>query len=39
MQSAVLQSKAVTKGINTALAVFKELKSENVKTVGGASIE
>ena len=32
-------SKAVTKGINTALAVFKELKSENVKTVGGASIE
>ena len=32
MQSAVL-------GINTALAVFKELKSENVKTVGGASIE
>lgn len=32
-------SKAFTKGINTALAVFKELKSENVKTVGGASIE
>lgn len=32
-------SKAVTKGINTALAVYRDLISENVKTVGGASVE
>lgn len=34
-----ITSSAVTNGVNAALDVYKELKSANVKTVGGASIE
>lgn len=39
ISGSTVTSKAVTKGINTALAVYRELISENVKTVGGASVE
>jgi len=34
-----ITSNAITKGINAALSVFKNLVSDHVKTVGGASIE
>ena len=39
ISGSTVTSKAVTKGINTALAVYRKLISENVKTVGGASVE
>ena len=37
--AATITSKAVTNGINAALAEFKILNSSNVKTVGGAGVE
>jgi electron transport complex protein RnfG len=39
ISGSTVTSKAVTKGINAALAVYRDLISENVKTVGGASVE
>ncbi|MFR3340619.1 MAG: FMN-binding protein [Lachnospira pectinoschiza] len=32
-------SKAITKGVNAALAVYADLAKANVKTVGGVSVE
>lgn len=32
-------SKAILRGVNSALVVFQELNSSNVKTVGGVSVE
>lgn len=32
-------SKAITKGVNAALAVYADLSKGNVKTVGGVSVE
>ena len=32
-------SKAITKGVNAALAVYADLAKGNVKTVGGVSVE
>ena len=39
ISGSTITSKAVTNGINAALAEFKILNSSNVKTVGGAGVE
>lgn len=39
ISGSTITSKAVIKGVNAALTVYNGLASENVKTVGGATIE
>lgn len=39
ISGSTITSKAITKGINAALVVYKGVSSTNVKTVGGATIE
>ena len=38
-QTSTVTSKAITKGVNAALAVYADLAKANVKTVGGVSVE
>lgn len=38
ISGSTITSKAIVKGVNAALLTYKELTSENVKTVGGATI-
>lgn len=39
ISGATITSKAVTKGVNSALAVFENLTKEGIKLTGGVSVE